>query len=112
MLVFIWFANSSDRADNILIFIGLPTTIIVAAAVFGVIILRRRDPKRDRPFRVPLYPLTPLLFIALATWMVGSTVKYKWEASIASAALVVAVWGLKKALAWDNKPFLEMNHKP
>jgi hypothetical protein len=44
--------------------------------------------------------------------MVGSTVKYKWEASIASAALVVAVWGLKKALAWDNKPFLEMNHKP
>ena len=65
-LVFIWIASSHQGADDILIFIGLPTSVIMAAAVLGVIILRSREPDCERPFRVPLYPLPPLLFIALA----------------------------------------------
>ena len=35
--------------------------------VFAVIILRRRSPELARPFRVPLYPLPPLFFIAANT---------------------------------------------
>ena len=103
-LVFIWIASSHKGADDILIFIGLPTSVIMATAVLGVIILRSREPDCERPFRVPLYPLPPLLFIALAIWMIVSTIQYKWQASIASAALVAVVWLLKPVLAQKNPP--------
>lgn len=103
-LVFIWIASSHQGADDILIFIGLPTSVIMAAAVLGVIILRSREPDCDRPFRVPLYPLPPLLFIALAIWMIVSTIQYKWQASIASVTLIAVVWLLKPVLAQKNPP--------
>ncbi len=47
---------------------------VISAALFfyvltvaGVIVLRRRRPDMERPYRVPLYPATPLLYIALAS---------------------------------------------
>lgn len=35
--------------------------------VLAVILLRRRSPELARPFRVPLYPLPPIFFIAANT---------------------------------------------
>jgi APA family basic amino acid/polyamine antiporter len=32
--------------------------------VLAVVLLRRRSPALDRPFRVPFYPLPPILFVA------------------------------------------------
>ncbi|KYC35546.1 hypothetical protein WA1_06905 [Scytonema hofmannii PCC 7110] len=32
---------------------------------FSLLVLRVREPERERPFRVPFYPLTPLLFCLL-----------------------------------------------
>ncbi|HSJ14355.1 MAG TPA: amino acid permease, partial [Longimicrobiales bacterium] len=44
-------------------------------AVLAVILLRRRDPERARPYRAPLYPLLPALFvIASLALMVGALV--------------------------------------
>ena len=40
----------------------------------AVMVLRRREPDRERPFRVPLYPALPLLFCAAAGYMVYSAV--------------------------------------
>lgn len=39
-------------------------------------ILRRTDPNRTRPFRVPLYPVTPLLFCGAALYMLWSSITY------------------------------------
>jgi amino acid transporter len=36
----------------------------------GLIILRRREPDLERGFRVPLYPITPLLSIAGCIWII------------------------------------------
>jgi APA family basic amino acid/polyamine antiporter len=47
--------------------------IFYAAAVAGVIALRRREPGLLRPFRVPGYPLVPLLFVAGAAYLVVNT---------------------------------------
>lgn len=41
-----------------------------ALAVIGVIVLRARRPELERPFRVPLYPLTPLLFAVMVAYMI------------------------------------------
>ena len=77
----------------------MPTTVIMGAAVAGVLILRRREPDTERPFRVPLYPLPPILFLGLAVWMLIATVQYKWQATIGSVILVTIIWALKPLLS-------------
>ncbi len=49
--------------------IGTLFAFIVVAC--GVIALRIREPNRPRPFRVPGYPLTPLLAIAFCGWLMA-----------------------------------------
>ncbi len=44
--------------------VSIGTLVAFIVVSLGVIILRRREPDLDRPFRVPLYPLTPILAIA------------------------------------------------
>ena len=59
----------------------------------ALILLRRREPDRPRPFRVPLYPLTPLLFCAVNAWLLWSSLAYTgWGALLGVA--VVALGGV------------------
>ena len=97
-IVFVWAANSHGNADNILVLIGMPTTVIMAGAVAGIFILRKREPDRERPFQIPLYPLPPLLFLGLAIWMLVATLQYRWQAALGSLILVILIWLLKPVL--------------
>jgi APA family basic amino acid/polyamine antiporter len=97
-IIFVWAANSHGNADNILVLIGMPTTVIMAGAVAGIFILRKREPDRERPFQIPLYPLPPLLFLGLAIWMLVATLQYRWQASLGSLILVILIWLLKPVL--------------
>lgn len=38
-------------------------------AVLAVMVMRKRRPDAQRPFRVPLYPLPPLVFAAASVWI-------------------------------------------
>ncbi len=42
----------------------------------GLIVLRRKEPATSRPFRVPFYPLTPLVCIATCAYLFYSSVAY------------------------------------
>ena len=42
----------------------------------GLFVLRARDPATPRPFRVPLYPLTPLIFVATCAFLLWSSLAY------------------------------------
>ncbi len=64
---------------------GFETLVEYTAPVFwffflltgiSLFILRRNDPDRFRPFRVPLYPVTPLLFCAACSYMLWSSLAY------------------------------------
>ncbi len=103
-LIFIWAANNFGTLGDVLDYIGLPLTIIMGATVAGVLVLRRREPEVERPFRVPLYPLPPILFIVLALWMTISVAIENWQTAVASAATVAVVWLLKPVLAQKNPP--------
>jgi amino acid transporter len=48
-------------------------------AGLSLFILRRRDPAAERPFRVPLYPLLPVLFIAVCAYMLWSSLSYVYS---------------------------------
>lgn len=66
-LVLLWTASF----DAILVFVGASLTLSSAITVLGLFVHRRRtqDSLEQDVFRTPLYPLTPLVFLALAIWM-------------------------------------------
>ena len=53
----------------IILYLEFVLNLSLAAAVFGVVVLRARQPDLPRPFRCPLYPLPPLLFLAMAFYL-------------------------------------------
>jgi APA family basic amino acid/polyamine antiporter len=74
--------------------IGTLTAFIVVS--LGVIILRRREPDLPRGFKVPLYPITPILSIIACGYILYSLHWYTWIAFGAWVAVVIAfylIWG-------------------
>lgn len=60
---------------------------------FAVIVLRHRRPDLPRPFRVPFYPVLPLLFCASCLFVTWSSVAYVKIGALAGVAML-AVGGL------------------
>ena len=50
-------------------YVQFSLTLCSALAVFGVFVLRWRQPELPRPYRVWGYPITPLVFLAISCWM-------------------------------------------
>ncbi len=63
------------------------TLLLMGVALF---VLRRREPERDRPFRVPLYPLTPLVFCIASAGMLYSSVAYAGRGALLGVAVMLA----------------------
>ena len=77
---------------------GFKTMVDFTAPVFwcffllaglALIILRVRDPDAPRPFRVPLYPLTPLLFCAVCAYMLQASLAYTGRGALVGVALLL-----------------------
>lgn len=78
---------------------GFETLVEYTAPVFwffflltgiALFVLRRSDPDRFRPFRVPLYPFTPLLFCVACCYMLWSSVAYTGLGAIAGIAVLLS----------------------
>jgi amino acid transporter len=67
----------------------------------GLIVLRLRDPGTPRPFRVPLYPLTPIVFILTCAYLLYSSLAYVKGGAWAGVA-VLAVGAV--LLAFNLRP--------
>lgn len=59
-------------------------------AGLSLIVLRFREPEAERPFRVPLYPLTPLLFCAACLYMLQSSLAYAGAGALAGIVVLLA----------------------
>lgn len=63
-----------------------------ALAVGAVFVLRRKEPGLERPFRVPLFPLVPVVFLlGAALLMIGAIAEADASAKHAGAVLLVGV---------------------
>jgi len=58
------------------------------ATTLAVIVLRRKEPQVERPFRVPVYPVTPLVFSAVCAFLIHSAVTYKPKIAVISCLLL------------------------
>lgn len=62
------------------------------ATTLAVMVLRRREPEVERPYRVTGYPVTPSIFAAVCGFLIFSAVAYRpW---IAAAALLLLCGGV------------------
>ena len=81
----------TDSFEAVLTFAGFTLSLFGLLTVAGLIRLRRREPDLERPFRVPLYPLTPLVFITVSGFSLGVVA---WERPLAMAAMLVLAGAL------------------
>jgi amino acid transporter len=78
---------------------GFETMVDYTAPVFwfffllsgiSLFVLRRREPNALRPFRVPFYPLTPLLFCLVCGYLLYSSLAYTNVGAIVGVVVVAA----------------------
>jgi basic amino acid/polyamine antiporter, APA family len=67
--------------------------LLVGLSLF---VLRWREPERERRFRVPLYPVTPLLFCFTAGYLIYSSLDYAGVGALIGIAVLI----LGAPLAW------------
>jgi len=76
---------------------GFQTMVEYTAPVFwlfflltgvSLLVLRLREPRAHRPFRVPLYPLTPLLFVGTCAYVLYSSLAYAGPGALAGMAVL------------------------
>lgn len=48
----------------------------------SLFVLRRREPHSPRPFKVPLYPLLPLIFCSMCAYMLWSSLSYVYSQTV------------------------------
>jgi APA family basic amino acid/polyamine antiporter len=54
--------------ESVLLFAGFTLALNSFVTVFGVFVLRWRQPELERPYRTFLYPLPPLIYLTLMGW--------------------------------------------
>jgi APA family basic amino acid/polyamine antiporter len=69
VLLLLW----SSTFENVLLYTQVALVVCSLLAVLGVIVLRFRAPELPRPFRCWGYPVTPLLFAAIAVFTLAYT---------------------------------------
>jgi APA family basic amino acid/polyamine antiporter len=87
-------SGTFDAVVNYLMALLQACSLLVAAAV---LVWRRRAPEAPRPFRVPLYPWPPLIFIAVTLWVLIFQIR---ERPIESAAGALTIFVGIALYAW------------
>jgi APA family basic amino acid/polyamine antiporter len=76
--------------ESILVFAGFTLALNSFATVLGVFVLRHRQPELPRPYRTFLYPLTPLLYLALTGWTLTFVLLNKPTEGMFGLAIIAA----------------------
>jgi len=76
--------------QQILSAVGFVNQLFMALTVAGLIVLRRREPDLPRPFKVPGYPLVPLLYVAILIWYLGNLLVARRGPSLVGVGIVLA----------------------
>lgn len=83
----------TDAFAAVLAFAGFTLMLFSFLTVVGVLRLRSREPELARPFRVPWYPLPPLVY-ALLTVLTLAVVAWQNPLPVLAGIGLLTVWGL------------------
>jgi APA family basic amino acid/polyamine antiporter len=74
--------------------------IFYALGAAGIFIMRHKFPSANPAYRVPGYPVVPILFVAVATWFVINTLVKQSSDSLVGLLLLLA--GLPFYFYWKR----------
>jgi basic amino acid/polyamine antiporter, APA family len=96
----IWAAvlASTGTFEQLLTYVVFTGWIFYGLGALSVFVYRRREPNAPRPFRVPGYPLTPVLFVASAAALVLNTLVT--QPMRAAAGVIAVLIGTPAFFAW------------
>jgi APA family basic amino acid/polyamine antiporter len=80
----------SGTFEQLVIYSGFALAIFSALAVGSVIMLRWRSPALQRPYRVPFYPLTPLVYLSVSLLIIAYAVSERPVESLLSTVTVLS----------------------
>lgn len=104
-LLILAFGRGENSFSRLVVFTGpffWGFFILVGLSLF---VLRQWDADRPRPYRTPLYPVIPLIFVASSGWMTASAISYMqsnpawegwWAAAVVVAGLLVERWDRRR----------------
>ena len=101
-------SGTFDILTNTLVFVGWA---FYAAGAFGVLLLRRKEPNAPRPFKVPGYPMLPLIFVLFAICFLVVTVydditSYQVAIAAGKPAVINSAFGMFLVLSGTPIYFL------
>ena len=85
-LAFLWTASF----EQILVFSGATMALNTFATVLGLFVLRWTRPTMARPFKVSLYPVTPMIFLGITGWTLAYVVMQRPLEAVISAVIVLS----------------------
>ena len=93
--------------DQLFTYVIFAQFLFYAMACGAVVRLRAKAPDLPRPYRTWGYPVTPLVFIAFATWLVGNTIAEQPADAGVGALLIVAGlplywWARRRKLSYSS----------
>ena len=91
----------SGSYERILSYLGFADYTFFCLAVFGIFLLRKREPSLTRPYRVWGYPVTPVLFLAISAAYLVSLARERAFESLVGLALVLV--GLPFYRYWSRR---------
>ena len=92
--------SSRPLYDQLATYVVFAQFVFYAMSAWAVIRLRRTAPDLPRPYRTWGYPLTPIVFIVFAVWLVGNTIVETPKDSAIGAGLILL--GLPGYWYWKN----------
>ncbi len=78
-----------DAILKMLIYMGFALSIFPLVTVIGMVYLRLKKPELNRPFRVPLFPIIPMIYILLMLGVIVTTLIEKTIPSLFAIGAVV-----------------------
>lgn len=91
----------SGQYEQLYTLVIFPSWILYGMTAASVIVLRRRRPEMPRPYRVPGYPLVPLLFVLVAVALLYST--FRTSPRESGIGLGVIILGLPFYFHWKRR---------
>ncbi|HXA85144.1 MAG TPA: amino acid permease [Candidatus Dormibacteraeota bacterium] len=93
---------ASGTFEQLLTYVVFVSWSCYALAAASIFVYRKRQPNALRPYRVPGYPWTPLLFILVTAAFVANTVYAKPREAAVGLGIVLA--GAPAYMIWRKRP--------
>jgi len=80
----------SGKTDQIIILAVFGALTLYIIAMVSLLVLRKKEPEMNRPFRVPLYPLSPVLALVIAAFSIVVMSYYNFNLALIYFGLLIA----------------------